>query len=146
MHHVQLSDCDKEDRCLGIFRSKIKGSDHLEFVFDNQGYGHCFARKERMASLTKIITADDQSADSYIIEEIRSLQNPKSLQVVSSDRAIQQVAKEFRVTYWDSDTFLSIYLAREAASSDKPEFTALSEHDLAAWLRVFGEDTKDSRY
>ena len=137
MHHLSLSDPDKEDRCIEMFQKKVKGTDRLEFVFDNQGYGHGFPIRESFGTVQKITTSDGETADQYMIQEIKSVTQPQSLVVVSSDHEIQNAAKAHHIAFMSSGEFLTSYLKSTVSYDEKPEFQGMSQKEKDAWLAIF---------
>ena len=75
-------------------------------VFDNQGQAHDFTRKERYKRLTAVFTALGQSADDYLKEKCARVKNKDAYVLVSSDREIQDVARQYRIAFIGAAAFL----------------------------------------
>jgi predicted RNA-binding protein with PIN domain len=94
------------------------------------------------SSVVQVIFASaGNPADNLLISRIQQVRNPVEYTLISSDRAVTNVARARRMPYMTSQEFAQqIQQARQPAGtpskSDKPE---LNEEDLAEWLRLFGD-------
>ncbi len=136
---VALRDLEDEHRLVQILQGYCTGSRRkAEVYFDNAPAGQ--ARQQRFGPVTAHFIRAGSSADEAIRRRLAALgKGARNWIVVSSDREVQQVARQAGAQAMPSDEFARRVASGSAggepsASSD----VALSEAELEEWLRLFG--------
>ena len=137
--HIQLSEKDKEQRFIEWMQRIIRPKDHFMIVFDGQDPLIGFARTHKYKQMTVIYTEGTRNADRYIIDKTSKIKSRMGVMVVSSDRAIQDAAKQNRIAFQDVDTFLKTYRDTRDYLDGKPS-RSVSENEVTAWLNEFSSD------
>lgn len=94
-----------------------------------------------------VFAPSGNSADSILIERIRSVRNPGELTVITSDARILNVADKRRVPAIRSEDFVSSMRKGEQTTAGASEEVdpsivedrELSDAELAMWLDLFGD-------
>jgi predicted RNA-binding protein with PIN domain len=137
---IQLDDADDEEQLLlKIRRYQARKKQRVTVVFD-AGLGYKPGSKHRQGRLTVEYAPSGRTADQIIINRLRNASSPKQILVVTSDRAIQRVAKDVGASIISSDQFaaeLTLPVAKpdEEAGQD----VALSPEEVEAWLKLFNQ-------
>lgn len=141
---IQLSDADDEARLVARLRRWMTaGRKRRLTVFFDRGLPGGRDPQLSGGSLTVVFASRGRDADSLLIRRIRKVRNPPEYTLVTSDRAIRNVAKERGMPAVDSQTFanlLTMDLSRDDGTpplSSPKEDPALDEKELAEWLALF---------
>jgi predicted RNA-binding protein with PIN domain len=87
-----------------------------------------------------------RTADQIIINRLYLAANPKQILVVSSDRAIQRVAREVGARIMTAAEFATKLAAPAPAPTDEAvEDVALSPEEVEAWLKLFTKKNAGKR-
>lgn len=121
---------------------------HTTVVFDAQGAPPGLPRVVQHGGITVRFAAKHETADDLIGELIQADSAPRRTVVVSSDHAVQRVARRRKAKAVDSDVWYSELIRtrrqREEASADataRPTVPLLEE-DVNYWLRQFGGESE----
>ncbi|GAB4536925.1 MAG: NYN domain-containing protein [Anaerolineae bacterium] len=79
-----------------------------------------------------------QSADALMIRDLRRHHHPPELTIVTSDHAIQRVARQLKARVIDSMTFAT-ELTRPPQKGNSADMPPLSEEEVKEWLTIFGQ-------
>lgn len=143
--NIHLDEADDEEKLLVILRRYRAKTGHQVTVFFDAGYSFQVSNRSSSGGITAYYARHGVSADTLIINRLYKDNDPHHLLVVTSDRAIQQVAKQVRANVISSTDFAaSLANAHNPTpQSDDPavmDDIALSEDEVNAWLDIFGFD------
>jgi len=79
-----------------------------------------------------------QRADDLMIRDLGRHPNPRELTVVTSDRAIQEVARHHRARVIDAATFAE-ELRHTPPKKETREMPPLPDDEVQEWLAIFGQ-------
>jgi predicted RNA-binding protein with PIN domain len=138
MPDLRLDDpADEEKLLLRLRAYRAHTGRHLLVYFDpGVAYQSPTHRSEGGISIRQAGTG--QSADDLMIRDISRHHNPSELTVVTSDHAIQQVARQHGARVLDSATFAA-ELSRPPEKAEDSETPPLSEEEIEEWLAIFGQ-------
>jgi predicted RNA-binding protein with PIN domain len=150
MPNLRLSDPNDEEKLLDYLRRYRARTGHrLTVVFDA---GDTFqpAKTKKQGGLTVKFVAHGQSADQIIKKRLRQVRNPQGTMVVTSDRAIQQAARQAGVRVVTAQEFGQQLLQLSSGSGSGNDENNQAELHLSAdeveeWLEIFGQRTDDSK-
>lgn len=144
MPDIQLSDADDEVRLVARLRRWMTaGRKRRITVFFDRGLPGGRDPQLSGGSLTVVFASSGREADSLLIHRIRKVRNPPEYTLVTSDRAIRNVAEGRGMPVIDSHTFanaltMDLVGDDEATALPSPkEEPALNEEELAEWLALF---------
>lgn len=154
MPNLRLSDPNDEEKLLEYLRRYRARTGHrLTVVFDA---GQTFqpAQTKKQGGLTVKFVAHGQSADQIIKKRLRQVRNPQGTMVVTSDRAIQEAARQAGVRVVTAQEFGQQLLQLSSGSGSEADETNqadlhLSADEIEEWLAIFGQQTdgpKDSTH
>lgn len=137
---LDLAQADKEERLLrllGAWRARRRSREPLLVVFDGH-YGRLAEGPRRFSRAgIDVEWAVGESADALIVRRVREARLPRTIEVVTSDRAVARAVANHGARVTRSPDFLAAIapaLAGEAA--EKPE--APTADEVAEWLEEFG--------
>jgi predicted RNA-binding protein with PIN domain len=135
MHHIALSDPEKEKKLINYLNAQNKqGKDRFTIIFDGKN-NDIFGRTIYNIRRCQIIfTQSDESADEYIINQISRGKERTGMVIVSSDNAILNKAKKQKYKMLKSEEFINKYQVSIANSNDQQSITN-TETDF--WLEQF---------
>ncbi len=142
MPTIHLNDPDDEEKLLEhLRRYRARTGHQLTVVFD-AGQSYQLAETKKRGGITVQFAAHGQSADQIIIRRVRKAKNPQAVGVVTSDRAIQQVARQARVRVITSQEFSQQLLKLAAGPQSKKGKSnqadiRLSAAEVEEWLDIF---------
>ncbi len=132
IHLIRQYATQKRRQCIVVFDSKMP-----------------FSRQRKKLGRVEVrFSPPNKEADQVIQEIIRRSKNPRTLVVVSSDRAIQHTAKIHGASFLSSEAFWeeeAPYHPTQKASapSDEPEAEKpdanLSDDQIQEWLNLFSQ-------
>ena len=150
MPNLQLSDPNDEEKLLEyLHRYRARTGHRLTVVFDAGQTFHP-AQTKKQGGLTIKFVAHGQTADQVIKKRLRKVRNPQGTMVVTSDRAVQQAARQAGVRVVPAQEFGQQLLQLSGKSkSEEDENTQadlhLSADEVEEWLAIFGQRTDDSK-
>jgi hypothetical protein len=149
MPGLRLDDPDDEAKLIEYLRRfRARTGHHITVIFD-PGPVYRPAETKKQGGLTIQFAAPGQTADQLMMRRLRQVQNPPELMVVSSDRAVQQAARQARVKAISSAEFARQLLQELISSGDEEQADRinrqLSPDEVAEWLTLFKNRRKNDR-
>lgn len=136
---ISLAEADDEEKLLFKLRQyRARTGRKLEVVFD-PGVFYKPGSHRVKGGITVQYAPAGQTADQVIINRLRRLKEPTQTLVVSSDRAIQQVARMVRARVMPAADFAAGLMSPAVTAGPEAE-VKLSEAEVEAWLTLFGEE------
>jgi len=122
-------------RQMSVYRAgkKLK----VIIVFDGQDEKG-LARTSAAGGISVQFSSAPQKADPHIIKLIEKFASPRNITLVTSDRALANLARSMGCTIWDTGVLLA-----KLARNDLPEEfqqkynTNLGQNEIDAWLDLF---------
>jgi uncharacterized protein len=138
---LSLQDIDDEEKLIAYLnRFSTKARAQVEVYFDKAPIDS--ARSVKIGAVRVHFIRMGSSADAAMIERVQKMgTSTQGVTVVSSDHAIQNVAKRMKLKLISSDEFSGLIedkLARQEVSVDNG--TRLSDDEISEWLRLFGNE------
>jgi hypothetical protein len=143
MPDIHLDDPDDEEQLLLRLRTyQARTGKQLEVYFD-PGLTYQSPARQSWPGITVHQAGSGQRADDLMIQAILRHGNPRELVIVTSDRAVQQVARQRRARVLDSARFVielhqaprrKVRRARRPAAGSDP---MLSPQEVQEWISVF---------
>ena len=110
----------------------------VEVFFDGAPTPHAGSRK--LGSVTAHFVRLGTTADNAIRNKVKGLgKSAKNWTVVSSDRQVQAEARAAQAEVVSSDSFASLLKRARNAASKPTDERKLSNQEVEAWLKLFGE-------
>lgn len=142
MPNLHLDDPHDEEKLLERLRSfRAKTGHHLTVFFD-PGPGYHPSRTKKQGGITVRFAPAGKTADQLLARRLRRLKNPQAATVVSSDRAVQQAARQAGVRVLEAREFAqqlsrptSAPISDEGAQAD----VNLSPQEVDEWLNLFNQ-------
>ena len=146
MPNLQLSDPNDEEKLLEYLRRYRARTGHqLTVVFD-AGQSYQPATKKKQGGITVQFAPHGQTADRLIKQRVRRVRNPQAMIVVTSDRAVQQAARQMGdrvVTAQEfSQQLLNLSVSGAPTDEEAQANLQLSADEVEEWLSIF-EQGKD---
>ena len=150
MPDLRLSDPNDEEKLLEYLRRYRARTGHrLTVVFDA---GQTFqpAQTKKQGGITVKFVSYGQTADQIIRKRLRKVSNPQGMMVVTSDREIQQAARQAGVRVVTAQEFgqqLNQLSSGNKSEEDENNQTDLhlSADEVEEWLAIFEQRTDDSK-
>jgi predicted RNA-binding protein with PIN domain len=146
MPTLRLDDPDDEAKLVEYLRSyQGRTGQRITVIFD-AGSSYRPAATKKAGGITVQFVASGQTADQIISQRVRRIQNPQEFIVVSSDRAVQQAARQVRVRVLTAQEFAGQLLRGSPALADDDRGSQaevkLSADEIDEWLKVFKKQKK----
>lgn len=143
MQNISLSDPHDEDKLLEYLRRFRARTGHkLTVVFD-AGAGYQMAKKKQQGGITIEFAPHGLPADRIIIRRLNRVKNPQEVMVVSSDRAIQQAARQAQVRVLSAEEFARQLVEPTSGPGEEEEGARadvhLSAEEIEDWLALFDQ-------
>lgn len=146
MPNLRLDDPDDETKLLEHLRRFRARTGHRVTVIFDAGPGYRPAETKKAGGITVQFAAHGQTADQIISRRIRQVKNPQELIVVTSDRAVQQAARQARVRVLTAQEFgqqlLQGSLPVEEDDQGSQAEVNLSADEVKEWLKLFKKQGK----
>jgi predicted RNA-binding protein with PIN domain len=145
MPGLSLSDPDDENKLLEYLRQYRARTGHTLTVVFDAGPDYHVAEKRQQGGITVQYAPHGQTADRIIIGRLRRVKNPQEVMVVTSDRAVQQAARQVRVRVISAEEFAQQLVHPISDSGEEEGAQAdvhLSEEEIKAWLALFKRSKK----
>ena len=148
MPNLQLSDPNDEEKLLEYLRRYRARTGHRLTVIFDPGQSYQPAAKKTQGGLTIQFAAHGQTADQLIMRRVRRVKNPLAMIVVTSDRAVQQAARQVGVGVVTAQDFSQQLLnlssgSESQADEDFQTDLHLSADEVEAWLAIFEQGKND---
>jgi predicted RNA-binding protein with PIN domain len=137
MPDLRLDDPDDEAKLLIRLRSYRAHTGKRLTVYFDPGAGYQLSARQSKGGIRVRQAGTGKHADDLMIRDIRRHRNPRELTIVTSDRAIQDVARQQGAHVIDSETFAA-QLSRPSESDEARDSRSLSEDEIEEWLDIFG--------
>lgn len=149
MPGLRLDDPDDEAKLVEYLRRYRARTGHQLTVFFDTGLSYRPAETKKQGGLTIQFAPPGQTADQLILRRLRQVTNPQEVMVVSSDRMVQQAARQARVRVLTSPEFARQLLQELVTGSDEEPSDRvnrqLSPTEVDEWLALFKSRKKHDR-
>lgn len=150
MPNLRLDDPNDEEKLVEYLRRYCARTGHRLTVIFDPGHGYHPAATKKQGAVTVQFASQGQTADQIIKQRLGRVKDPQGVMVVTSDRAVQQAARQARVRTLTSSEFaqhlLSTLSAPEAADLGSQVEVKLSADEVDEWLKLFkNKDDESSR-
>jgi predicted RNA-binding protein with PIN domain len=139
MPNLHLDDPNDEEKLLEYLRRfRARTGHHLTVVFDS-GAGYRPGQTRKKGGITIQFVLPGQTADQVLMRRMRRVKNPQAVGVVTSDRAVQQAARQAGLRVQTSGEFAGQLLAPPSVETETEERTnlRLSSTEVEEWLDIF---------
>lgn len=135
---LRLDDPHDEEKLLLRLRAYRARTGKRLVVYFDPGDAYQSQGRRSSGGITVRQAGSGQRADDLMIRDLRRHRNPRELTVVTSDRAIQEVAHHYKARVVDAATFAG-ELGRPPEKDDSSDGSLLPEGDIQEWLAIFGQ-------
>jgi predicted RNA-binding protein with PIN domain len=135
---LRLDDPDDEAELLIRLQSYRAHTGKSLTVYFDPGASYQSPARRSKGGIRVRQAGSGRLADDLITRDIRRHRNPRELTVVTSDHAIQDVARQYGAQVIDSDAFAA-ELSRSSVPTDTQASPPLSEEEVKEWLDIFGQ-------
>jgi predicted RNA-binding protein with PIN domain len=142
MPDLRLDDPHDEEKLLEHLRRYRARTGHKLTVIFDAGQTYQAANRQTRGGINIHFAPHGHTADQIIIRRLRKERNAQALRVVTSDRAIQRVARQVGVRVVTAPEFVEQLLAEpfaDEAEAGSQEDIQLSPTEVEAWLKIFGK-------
>lgn len=141
MSNLRLDDPNDEAKLVEYLQGYQARTGHRITVIFDAGPVYRPAETKKLAGVTIQFAPHGQSADQLIMRRVRRVKNPQELMVVTSDRAVQQAARQARVRVLTSQEFARQLLPGSSAGAADDQGSQaevnLSADEIDEWLKFF---------
>jgi predicted RNA-binding protein with PIN domain len=138
MPELRLDDPTDEEKLLIRLRAYRAHTGKRLVVYFDPGVTYQSPARRSKGGISVRQAGTGQRADDLMIQDISRHHNPSELTVVTSDHAIQKVARQYGARVVDSSTFAA-ELSHPPEKDDTSEVPPLSEEEIEEWLAIFGQ-------
>lgn len=142
MPNLQLDDPDDEGKLLEYLRRFRARTGHQITVVFDAGLSYQPGKTIKRGGITIQFASSGKTADQLIQRRVRRVKNAQEVKVVTSDRAVQEVARQAHIRVVSAQTFSRQLLG--LSGGVEPEETKgsqadvrLSAEEVAEWLEIF---------
>lgn len=140
MPDISLDEANDEDKLILKLRQYRARTGRVVTVIFDAGSAFHLASKQTKGGLTVRYAPQGTTADTLIIKRLYHARNPQQILVVTSDRAIQRVAKQVKARVISASAFAQVLTSPpDHASDDDEDDRQLSEAEIQAWLAIFNQ-------
>jgi predicted RNA-binding protein with PIN domain len=142
MPDLRLDDPNDEEKLLGYLRRYRARTGHILTVVFDAGQGYHSPKTQKRGGITVQFVSPGQTADQALIRRIRKVKNPQAVIVVTSDRAVEQVARQAGLRVTSSQEFAQQLLPLDSPLESDEEKRAnikLSSDEVDEWLALFNQ-------
>ena len=133
---INLNEADDEEKLLLKLRQyRARTGRKIRVVFD-PGSSFNLASKRSKGGITVQYAPYGKTADEVIIKRLHKARNPKQILVVTSDRAIERVARGVQARILSSTDFAQALNAPPVSETEETD-VALSKEEVNEWLAIF---------
>ncbi|MBP9502099.1 MAG: NYN domain-containing protein [Candidatus Promineofilum sp.] len=149
---LSLADPDDEVKLVQLLRrwSMADQRRKVTVIFDG-GLPAGEAKQLSGGGVKAIFAPNNSTADAVLIRRIEAIGNPPEFVIVTSDRAIGDVARRRRVAVQSSESFAADMIADrqfgkgEKESARRPDAPAMTPDEMQEWLALFGPEPETPR-
>lgn len=149
MPNLGLDDPNDEEKLVKYLRRYCARTGRRLTVIFDPGQGYHPAETKKQGAVTVQFARQGQTADQIIKQRLGRVKNPQEVIVVSSDRAVQQAARQVRVRALTSPEFVQHLLSTLSAPAEadlgSQVEVKLSADEVEEWLKIFNKDDEPSR-
>ncbi|MCH9632189.1 MAG: hypothetical protein S4CHLAM6_05190 [Chlamydiae bacterium] len=127
-------ECAREE-VLEYFSEKISDQ-KLIVTFDAHNSHGQFSRTF-YKNIEVIYSAHDQTADDFLIDQVRFSKKPDDITVVSNDKKLIKEIKTFRAHGLSFERFFQKLNKKKTPPSEKPNPGGFGSHQMAEYLKKF---------
>lgn len=138
MPGLSLDDPNDEEKLLTRLRAYRARTGKRLVVYFDAGAAYQSPARQSKGGITVRWAGSGRQADGLMMRDVRRHRNPRELTVVTSDRAIQHVARQEGARVIDSATF-SAELSRSPITDSRGNDHPLSGEEVEEWLALFGQ-------
>ena len=142
MPNLRLDDPDDEEKLLGHLRRYRARTGHTLTVVFDAGQAYHPAKSQKRGGITVQFVSPGQTADQILIRRIRKVKNLQAVIVVTSDRTVQQAARQAGLRVVTSPEFGQQLLQSSsptAADEEERDNVRLSPDEVDEWLAIFNQ-------
>lgn len=132
-----LDDPDDEAKLLVRLRAYRARTGKRLVVYFDPGAAYQSPVRRSTGGITIRQAGSGQRADDLMMRDLRRHHNARELTVVTSDRAIQDVARQHNAQVVDAASFVR-QLNRHPQEEDTTDTPLLPEEEIQEWLAIFG--------
>ncbi len=136
---ISLDEANDEDRLVIKLRRYRARTGRKIIVFFDSGGGYKISSKQSRGGISERYAPNNKTADDLIISYLQKVKQPQQFMVVTSDRAIQRIAKQVGSRVVSSADF-AVELKPLRTSPEDETDVQLSDEEVADWLSLFGQD------
>ena len=142
MPNLRLDDPNDEEKLLVYLRRfRAKTGHHVAVIFD-AGQSYQPAQTQKRGGITVQFAPHGKTADQIIMRRLRRVKNPQEVGLVSSDRTVQQAARQARVRVVPADEFAQQLLQSTGTTGPTDDEGSqadvqLSSAEVEEWLTIF---------
>jgi len=145
MPNLRLDDPNDEEKLFRHLQQYRARTGHAITVVFDSGGGYRPGTTKKWGGITVQFAPPGKTADQIIIRRVQKVKNPQALRVVTSDRAVQQAAKQAGIRVVSSAEFSQQLRpgAGDAPPENDPGSQAkinLSADEVDEWLNLFNGD------
>jgi len=140
MPHLHLDDPNDEEKLLQHLRRYRAKTGHSITVIFDPGHSYQPGQTKKEGGITIQFAPPGKTADQLIIRRIRKVKNPQAVIVVTSDRAVQEAARQARIRVIEAGAFAQQLLPMPPAQAEDEGQQAdinLSPDEVDEWLALF---------
>lgn len=141
MPNLHLDDPHDEAKLVAYLQNYRARTGHQVTVIFDAGVSYSPAKTKKAGGVTIQFVSPGQTADQIIIQRVRRVKNPQELMVVTSDRAVQQAARQAQVRVLNASAFVQQLLQGSPPlvedDSDSRADVKLSADEIEEWLKLF---------
>ena len=149
---LSLADPDDEAKLVQLLRRWAMADRRrkVTVIFDG-GLPAGEAKQLSGGGVKAIFAPNNSTADAVLIRRIEAIGNPPEFVIVTSDRAIGDVARRRRVAVQSSESFAADMIAdRQFGKGEKeparrPDAPAMTPDEMQEWLALFGPEPETPR-
>jgi predicted RNA-binding protein with PIN domain len=135
---LHLDDPEDEEKLLIRLRSYRARTGKRLVVYFDPGITYQLPASKSQGGITVRRAGTGQRADDLMVRDLRRHPNPRELAIVTADRAIQSLARQYGTQVIDSASFAA-ELSRPPEAKAASEMPSLSEDEIQEWLAIFGQ-------
>lgn len=144
---LSLADPDDEAKLVQLLRRwSMAGRRRKVTVIFDGGLPAGEAKQLSGGGVKAVFAPNNSTADAVLIRRIEAIGNPPEFVIVTSDRAIADVARRRRVAVQSSESFAAGMIAdRQFGKGEKeparrPDAPAMTPDEMQEWLALFGPE------
>jgi predicted RNA-binding protein with PIN domain len=139
MPDLHLDDPDDEAKLVARLRTYCARDKKRAVVVFDHGLPGGWSEALSGAGVKVVFASAGRNADGILRERIRNARDPRTLMVISSDRAVIAAAKAGKVRVMRAEVFAA-RLGAPAQMSESEQGPQLSPEEVEEWMQIFGRE------